>query len=65
MESIKLEPALCVDLDGALIRSDWISRTLIVATRGQTHDDSIVFALKDRASWIVAISILAVVIVSI
>lgn len=32
----------------------WISRAWLIAHRGQMHDDPIVFAIKDRASWIVA-----------
>ena len=30
----------------------WISRTLLLAHRRQLHDDPIVFALKDPASWL-------------
>ena len=32
----------------------WISRTWLIAHRGQMNDDPIVFALKDRVSWIIA-----------
>ena len=31
----------------------WISRAWLIAHRGQMHDDPIVFAIKDRVSWIV------------
>lgn len=31
----------------------WISRAWLIAHRGLMHDDPIVFAIKDRASWIV------------
>lgn len=31
----------------------WISRAWLFAHRGQMHDDPIVFAIKDRVSWIV------------
>jgi 4-hydroxybenzoate polyprenyltransferase/phosphoserine phosphatase len=31
----------------------WISRAWVIAHRGQMHDDPIVFALKDRVSWLV------------
>ncbi|MBA5685756.1 UbiA family prenyltransferase [Rugamonas apoptosis] len=31
----------------------WISRAWLIAHRGQMHDDPIVFALKDRASWLI------------
>ncbi len=30
----------------------WISRAWIIAHRGQMHDDPIVFALKDKVSWL-------------
>jgi 4-hydroxybenzoate polyprenyltransferase len=42
----------------------WVSRILIIGARGQMHDDPIVFAFRDRASWIVAAAVLTVVIVS-
>jgi 4-hydroxybenzoate polyprenyltransferase len=32
----------------------WVSRAWLIAHRGQMHDDPVVFALKDRASWAVA-----------
>ena len=32
----------------------WISRAWLIAHRCQMHDDPIVFALKDRVSWVVA-----------
>lgn len=38
----------------------WISRAWLIAHRGQMHDDPIVFAIKDRASWIVASCFLGV-----
>jgi len=31
----------------------WISRAWLIAHRGQMHDDPIVFAIKDRVSWVV------------
>ncbi len=31
----------------------WISRAWLIAHRGRMHDDPIVFALKDRLSWII------------
>lgn len=37
----------------------WISRAWIIAHRGQMHDDPIVFALKDRVSWLVGICLVA------
>jgi 4-hydroxybenzoate polyprenyltransferase/phosphoserine phosphatase len=33
----------------------WISRTWLIAHRGQMHDDPVVFALKDRVSWAVGV----------
>lgn len=33
----------------------WISRAWMIAHRGKMHDDPIVFALKDKVSWCVAI----------
>ena len=32
----------------------WISRAWLITHRGHMHDDPIVFALKDRVSWVVA-----------
>lgn len=31
----------------------WVSRTWIIAHRGSMHDDPIVFAAKDRSSWLI------------
>lgn len=40
----------------------WVSRTLLLAHRRLLHDDPIVFALKDRASWVTgALSLVIVV----
>ena len=38
----------------------WISRAWLIAHRGQMHDDPIVFAIKDRVSWVVATCFLGV-----
>jgi 4-hydroxybenzoate polyprenyltransferase len=38
----------------------WVSRVWMLAHRGQMHDDPIVFALKDRASYVVGALTLAV-----
>ena len=38
----------------------WISRAWLIAHRGNMHDDPIVFALKDRVSWVVAVLFAAV-----
>lgn len=37
----------------------WISRTWLIAHRGEMHDDPIVFAIKDRTSWLVGLGFLA------
>lgn len=39
----------------------WTARTLLLAHRRQMHDDPIVFALKDRRSWLVGALTLAIV----
>ncbi|MBO9622449.1 MAG: UbiA family prenyltransferase [Sphingomonas sp.] len=39
----------------------WISRVLLLSYRDELHDDPVVFALKDRASWIVGLCTGAVV----
>ena len=38
----------------------WISRVWLMAHRGQMHDDPIVFALKDRASYVIGMLTLMV-----
>jgi 4-hydroxybenzoate polyprenyltransferase len=38
----------------------WLSRMLLMANRGQLHDDPIVFATHDRASWIAGIAVLLI-----
>ncbi len=42
----------------------WLARVLIIMHRGHMHHDPVVFALRDRASWLVLIWILAVLMVS-
>jgi len=32
----------------------WISRAWLIAHRGKMHDDPIVFAIKDRISWLIS-----------
>ncbi|MDR7147411.1 UbiA family prenyltransferase [Rhizobium sp. BE258] len=39
----------------------WTSRTLMLAHRRMLHDDPITFALRDRKSWLVGFSIIAVI----
>jgi hypothetical protein len=34
----------------------WISRLIMLASRGEMHDDPIVFAFRDKASWTIALS---------
>jgi 4-hydroxybenzoate polyprenyltransferase len=43
----------------------WISRVWFVARRGQMHDDPVVFALTDPASYVVAAVLVGVVVVAI
>jgi 4-hydroxybenzoate polyprenyltransferase len=38
----------------------WISRAWLIAHRGNMHDDPIVFALKDKVSWILGLIMLGV-----
>lgn len=38
----------------------WISRTWLIAHRGEMHDDPIVFAIKDKASWLVGVCFVGV-----
>ncbi len=38
----------------------WISRVWMITHRGHMHDDPIVFAIKDRISWLVGAGFLAV-----
>jgi len=42
----------------------WISRTIMVTNRGEMRDDPIVFAFGDRASQVVGLAALAVILVS-
>jgi len=42
----------------------WVSRIWIKQGRGEMHDDPLLFALRDPASWAVLIALLAVVFVS-
>ena len=43
----------------------WISRVLVLANRGELHDDPVIFALTDRISWITGICLAIVIAVSI
>jgi len=38
----------------------WISRAWLITHRGQMHDDPIVFAIKDRMSWLIGLCFLGV-----
>ena len=38
----------------------WLSRMVLMANRGQLHDDPIVFATHDRASWITGIAVMGI-----
>lgn len=35
----------------------WLARLVVLANRGVVHDDPIVFALRDRVSWVVALGV--------
>lgn len=43
----------------------WISRALVMANRGVLHDDPVVFALTDRASWWTALAVILVILAAI
>ena len=43
----------------------WVSRLWIKTSRGEMHDDPLVFSLKDQTSWIVFINMLMVTLVAI
>jgi 4-hydroxybenzoate polyprenyltransferase len=40
----------------------WLSRVLVLANRGDLHDDPLVFALTDRNSWGVAAGVAAIIV---
>ena len=35
----------------------WVSRVWLLAHRGAMHDDPIIFALRDRQSWLVVVAL--------
>jgi hypothetical protein len=39
----------------------WVSRVLLIADRGEMHDDPVVFALRDRTSLLTGIAALVVI----
>jgi 4-hydroxybenzoate polyprenyltransferase len=43
----------------------WVSRLWLKTSRGEMHDDPLIFSLKDRASWIVFFNMMIVTLVSI
>ena len=43
----------------------WVSRLWLKTSRGEMHDDPLIFSLKDHASWIVFINMMMVTLVSI
>lgn len=43
----------------------WVARTLMLAHRRMIDDDPVIFALKDRASWVTMIAIFALMVVAI
>ena len=42
----------------------WISRIWIAARRGEVHDDPIIHAIRDKASWVVAGAAAAVIVLA-
>lgn len=43
----------------------WISRMLMLANRGEMHDDPIIFTVRDRVSWLTGFCVAGVIAVSI
>ena len=43
----------------------WVSRVLMIANRGEMHDDPVVFAVTDKISWLCGAGVLASILVSI
>jgi 4-hydroxybenzoate polyprenyltransferase len=43
----------------------WISRVLVIANRGEMHDDPIIFAVRDRTSWVTGACVAGIIAVSI
>jgi 4-hydroxybenzoate polyprenyltransferase len=43
----------------------WISRVLMIANRGEMHDDPIIFAMRDRTSWLTGVCVAGVIAISI
>lgn len=43
-----------------LVLFSWLMRVWIRAYRGELHDDPIIFALKDRTSWLHAVAVVAI-----
>jgi 4-hydroxybenzoate polyprenyltransferase len=42
----------------------WLSRVWLLANRGEVHDDPVVFALRDRVSYLVLALLVAMVMVA-
>lgn len=42
----------------------WISRVWLIAHRGEMQDDPIVFAIKDRASYLIGLMTLVIIMVA-
>ena len=43
----------------------WVSRVLILTSRGDVDDDPLIFALKDRISWVTGLCVAGVIAISI
>jgi 4-hydroxybenzoate polyprenyltransferase len=42
----------------------WLGRVWLLAHRGEVHEDPVLFALRDRPSWVVALSLAAVLVLA-
>ena len=40
----------------------WITRMAMIANRGDMHDDPIIFAIRDKVSWICLVTILLLIV---
>jgi hypothetical protein len=50
---------------GCPILMYWIARVMLLAQRGQIDDDPVIFALRDRVSWVALGAIGAIMLVAI
>lgn len=45
-----------------VIQLYWIARVILVSNRGELHEDPVVFALRDRTSWLCALGVFLVIV---